>query len=415
MAASFGWPSLHNSAGRKELGWMKMEGRLGDLLLELMENRNEEDLLRLLKSPLFSPPFSGPMEVGDPWRVAVAVRDFYQAGAREVAGLLCGKVKNASLALAVERNDLDFFRFALAHVRDIEEAVREEISEGGLALWVVLQKRDEGFLEALLKAGLDPNGWLDGKSYGTPLIHYVVDDPQKLRLLVEYGADPNAKDYLGATSLRRALEWAPEESIRLLLEYGASSEMVDGGEGNLFHGLYARSVNHKDALRPETVLELTRLFLEMGVDPNVKDRWGRTALHVAIAGGHEEAAFLLLEAGADPRARDEKGNTPLHLAAYRGFPRLVEALLKRGADPNAGDGWDETPVHYAVGKPEVLKLLLKAGGDPNAQNYQGDTPAHLAAMNEDEASLGVLVKYGARLKIKKRYRYTPPVDGGDGT
>ena len=86
-----------------------------------------------------------------------------------------------------------------------------------------------------------------------------------------------------------------------------------------------------------------------GVDANAADEEGRTALHWAADGGHEDAAAALLAAGAVADARDEEGQTPLHYAA------TVEA-------------------------PGVCALLLEAGADPEAEDRDGDTPSGLGAI-----------------------------------
>jgi ankyrin repeat protein len=48
---------------------------------------------------------------------------------------------------------------------------------------------------------------------------------------------------------------------------------------------------------------MTRLLLERGCDPNVKDSNGWTALHLAVERGHQSVVLLLLDAGADLHAK----------------------------------------------------------------------------------------------------------------
>ena len=64
---------------------------------------------------------------------------------------------------------------------------------------------------------------------------------------------------------------------------------------------------------------------------------GETPLHVAARKGHVEIAKLLLERGADPNIGDIYGWAPLHEAAQWGRTEVARLLLKRGANPNAKD------------------------------------------------------------------------------
>lgn len=59
-------------------------------------------------------------------------------------------------------------------------------------------------------------------------------------------------------------------------------------------------------------------------------------------------AALLVHAGADPNARDVYGWTALHLAAGRGNKRVAEALMQAGADPSLRDDEGKTPADLAA-------------------------------------------------------------------
>ncbi len=72
----------------------------------------------------------------------------------------------------------------------------------------------------------------------------------------------------------------------------------------------------------------------------------------------------LLARGIDLELADYDGRTALHLASSEGHPKLVEALLARGVTVNPRDRWGNTPLddarrgHHAA----VVSLLEKAGG-----------------------------------------------------
>jgi ankyrin repeat protein len=103
------------------------------------------------------------------------------------------------------------------------------------------------------------------------------------------------------------------------------------------------------------------LFLAAGMDPNVKDQVGGTALRYAAAKGHLAIVQALLDKGAEVNVQDNDGFTPLRYAAYYGHTAVVQALLKKGADVNVKDRWGWTPLMVAShGNLEIFELLKAA-------------------------------------------------------
>jgi len=63
-----------------------------------------------------------------------------------------------------------------------------------------------------------------------------------------------------------------------------------------------------------------------------------------------------LEAGANPNKKNRFGASPLHIASDIGSVPLVKLLLSKGADPNQRDKEGATPGQYSENK-EIQKLL----------------------------------------------------------
>eukprot|EP00448_Togula_jolla_P022277 CAMPEP_0170586568 /NCGR_PEP_ID=MMETSP0224-20130122/9814_1 /TAXON_ID=285029 /ORGANISM="Togula jolla, Strain CCCM 725" /LENGTH=195 /DNA_ID=CAMNT_0010910123 /DNA_START=11 /DNA_END=598 /DNA_ORIENTATION=- len=115
-----------------------------------------------------------------------------------------------------------------------------------------------------------------------------------------------------------------------------------------------RSAEHGDL---NSVLRL----LELGEDPNSKDDFDLTALHMASKKNHLEVAALLIKLGAEVNARSRlRGETPLHYAAKYGHSEIALLLLEGGADPSLAT-FDSchTPGHFATrsGRSDIEAML----------------------------------------------------------
>ena len=73
-------------------------------------------------------------------------------------------------------------------------------------------------------------------------------------------------------------------------------------------------------------VELARILLEAGADPNARQQGGFTALHEAALNGNIALIELLLAHGADPSTENEKGSSPADLARSKGHGAAIRLL-----------------------------------------------------------------------------------------
>jgi serine/threonine-protein phosphatase 6 regulatory ankyrin repeat subunit B len=163
--------------------------------------------------------------------------------------------------------------------------------------------------------------------------------PDTVRFLLECGAAIDMQDSRGKTALIEPLYQAaygsyvrrelPADTLRVLLEYGANPN----------HKYYQTTALMMASCRGHTnvVFEL----LLYGADHDIQDESGQTALMCASSAGYACTVQALLEQnvfkeryyyGADPNIKDKEGKSALDMAAFYskdGIKKLIAASQAR--------------------------------------------------------------------------------------
>jgi ankyrin repeat protein len=190
--------------------------------------------------------------------------------------------------------------------------------------------------------------------------------------------------------------------VKLLLK---KEKRVVGSTSTVLHGLisYAAGYGHS---------AVVKLLLDVKVDPDVRDRVGRTALSQAASNGYEAIIRLLLEAKADPEVEDGIGRTPLLWAAGYGHSAVVKLLLETEAYTEVKDSLGRTPLLWAAtcessaGYSAVVELLLEAKADAEAKDRFGRTPLLSAAANGNEVVVKLLLELKANSETEDQFGRT---------
>jgi ankyrin repeat protein len=255
---------------------------------------------------------------------------------------------------------------------------------GSTPLMEAAVNADLEMLELLLAQGAEPR--FRNQDDGTPLLR-AVHDLNKVKLLLRHGAPVGDDEVVLA-----GLVPGSAETVRLLLEHGASANAHIGGFTALMAAAGAGD------------LDTVTCLIEHGADVQRKTEDGYTALYGAAVSGDAGIAKLFLDHGADPNVNHEITNptydvqTPLTIAAWLGQAQILKGLLDKGADVNSQAGsFERTPLLYAAttGNEESVRLLLRRGADVNARDWAGHTPLWWAKRRGNTPIVRLLEQAGA--------------------
>jgi len=283
------------------------------------------------------------------------------------------------LVYAARTGSIDAARVLLEAGADVNQVTRY----GWSPLLAATQNRSYRLGKFLIEHGADVNlankgGWtplylatdnrnLEGGDYPTPTPD--MDQLEYIELLLEKGADPNARmiestetrtvftnqwlDEKGATAFLRASQSGDVELMRLLLERGADPHIYT--ELGVTPLAVAAGIGWVEGVTSEwstaQTVEAVKMLLGLGLDPNTQADTGRVALHGAAHKGATEVVRVLVAAGARMDIRDF-GNTD-----NRGSPELAAHTW---LPIDYADGLVRVGVQSAIPHPETAKVLREA-------------------------------------------------------
>ncbi|KAK2716435.1 hypothetical protein QYM36_010851 [Artemia franciscana] len=342
----------------------------------------------------------------------------------------CGSKCDTPLHLAARRKDLEMAKILL----EFGAIVDARNKDGQAALHIAASGGDESLVRVLHSHHANPNlsdkedrtplhlaaengrttvvevladrykaSLLERTKDGSTLLHVASlnGHPETALMLLKKGVPLHMPNKSGARSIHTAAKLGHVAVVQTLIQRG---EQVDTTTNDNYTALHI-AVEGGKALVVETLL---------GYGAHVHIKAGselETPLHVAARthDGGDRCAVMLLKSGADPNVKNAFGLTPLHVAAKYGNLETVKLLLDDGADPTVQDSLGETPLHHAAENSHLLIVtqlcthatILGHSNLINMQSSSGETVLHSAAKNSksDVNLIMVLLKNGANAAL----------------
>ncbi|ALP53994.1 hypothetical protein Tel_13105 [Candidatus Tenderia electrophaga] len=259
---------------------------------------------------------------------------------------------------------LSQFALSKSHAPLRERDLMEAAARSDSALHAAVRQRHQDIVRFLLEHGAQVG--LANRHGETPLLVAAAGgDVQVARLLLEHGADPNAREQ---DNRRNRMAMAKQSM-------GKDSALI-----------VAVEKGHE---------EVARALIEAGAEVDYRGFMGKTPLYVAVENGRRHLVELLLAHGADVSIESLAGLSPLMEAAKTGNHRIVADLLQHNANVNAieepelgyarevqaGASTGMTALMFAAraGHDKVVVQLLQAGAQTNIHNSDGESAQDMAA------------------------------------
>jgi ankyrin len=295
-----------------------------------------------------------------------------------VAGLVgTGGGGLTALIFASREGDIESARALL----DAGADVNQQTEYGWTPLLTAVNNRNYQVAKLLFERGANVNlankgGWtplylatdnrnIEGGDYPVPKPD--MDHLEVIQLLLEKGADPNARIRentltrtiftmqwffeAGAAPFVRAAQSSDTALMKLLLKYGADPNVVtDLGDMALTTAAgigWVEGVTYERSAQDN--LDAVRMLLDLGLDPNHANKEGRTPLMGAALKGRNDVVRLLVERGASLDTRDRGSRDTEDRGSVAAGARF-QAL-------DYADGLVRVGVQSAIERPDTSKLI----------------------------------------------------------
>jgi len=216
------------------------------------------------------------------------------------------------LEFALYKNQSEIATLLINHGADIHHY----FPTGFHPFLIAAQSGDNKNLQLLLDKGIsvDITGKKDFEGQTALMSAANSNHLDTIKFLISCGANINATRNTGITALMLASKTGSEKVVEYLIQNGADINLITNDGADAF--IYATQYGN---------VPCAALLLEAGADINHMDKDG-TALHNATREGQYDSAKFLLDKGIDYNLKNPKGETALDIAKKKDNKRIISLL-----------------------------------------------------------------------------------------
>lgn len=234
---------------------------------------------------------------------------------------------NLPLLQADFLNDEPIESISQTDTSKIKSLLSVHVERGWPTLSLAIKYGNRETIQHLVELGLDTHA-TDGLGWTALHLASSIRNKDLVQYFLEQGIDVNIQSDDHWTALHVANFQGDIEIIKHLIEAGADIHVVTE-QGHLPATYASYAIPFKKRL------QMLDLFLQAGLDVNIQNQKGETALHLLVQSRsrnkHKELIqYFVQKSGADIFAKDFKGRTALDIAIALGYDDVAKFFIDQG-------------------------------------------------------------------------------------
>lgn len=200
-----------------------------------------------------------------------------------------------------------------------------------------------------LSKGVDVNQ--ADKNGNTPFLNAAYLNNLEVVTLLSENANLKHKNKDGKSALTNAVQRNKSEIVNFILQKGAQINVLDKDGNNLTYYLI-KSYNSRNK---EEFLKKQELLAKAGFNIKNVQKDGNSLYHLAVDKKNMDLLSWVSNVGIDINLKNKEGLTALHKAVMSAkSTEMIQFLIKNGADKNIKTSFDET-VYDLASENELLR------------------------------------------------------------